>query len=155
MKNDIAILFATMTGNAEACAEELAELLRLAGHDCRLENLAEYPASRLAEETIALLLVSTWGEGDPPDDAVDFAEGLSELGENSLTGLRFSVFALGDRAYDEFCGFGLACDAQLARAGAGRLLDCECCDLDHEEKLPGWAKAILSRLNRETAGAAS
>jgi len=155
MKNDIAILFATMTGNSEASAEELSSLLEEKGHPCRVENLSDYSASRLAEETTVLLVVSTWGEGDPPDDAIDFAEELARLDENSLPNLRYSVFALGDTAYDEFCGFGKDCDAWLARAGASRMLECECCDLDHDEKMPAWADAVASQLDRETTGTAS
>jgi sulfite reductase (NADPH) flavoprotein alpha-component len=151
MKPPITILFATMTGNAEGCAIDLELALKERGFTARKENLAHYDASSLARESIALLVVSTWGEGEPPDDAIPFYEDLQVLKAGSLSALRFAVFALGDSSYDEFCGFGRNCDQLLENAGATRLLPCEICDLDHDERLPRWACELADAIEANAA----
>ena len=146
MKPSITILFATMTGNAEGCAIDLDLALKERGFTCRRENLANYEAAALATESVVLLVVSTWGEGEPPDDAIPFHDQLQTLEAGRLAGRRFAVFALGDSSYDEFCGFGRNCDQLLENAGATRLLTCEVCDLDQDERLPRWAGEIADAL---------
>jgi sulfite reductase alpha subunit-like flavoprotein len=146
MKTPVSILFGTMTGNAECCAIDLGRFLREKGFSPETENLAAFRAPSLAEKETALLVVSTWGEGEPPDDAIPFLESLRNLEPGALSGLRYAVFALGDSSYDVFCGFGKDCDQLLEKAGAVRLRECECCDLDHDERLPGWAGEIAAAL---------
>ena len=145
----IAVLYATMTGNAEACAIDLAGRLKNGGLVCKLENLASYKAQTLGEEEVALFVVSTWGEGEPPDDVVPLFEELQNLETAALLNLRFAVFALGDSSYDVFCGFGKDCDRLLEQAGATRLRECECCDLNHDERLPNWAREIATLLAKQ------
>lgn len=139
----IKIYFATMTGNAEGCAIDLDRKLKekgLTSDSVNLANLSD--ASALAEAETALVLVSTWGDGEPPDDAIPFFDSLQALPAGALAGTRFAVFALGDSSYDVFCGFGKECDRLLEQLGAVRLLECECCDLDHEKRLPVWADRV-------------
>ena len=136
----ITIFYATQTGNAEECAEWLGENLQNRGLICRTVNLADYDAGKLREENIALFVVSTFGEGDPPDDAVSFYEGLNALKPDDLAGLSYAVFALGDIDYVLFCGFGNTCDRLLDEAGAERLLEIEECNLDQAERLPSWVE---------------
>jgi sulfite reductase alpha subunit-like flavoprotein len=142
MKPSISILFGTMTGNAECCAIDLSRHLQQKGFSCQSENLVRCQAASLAEKEVVLLLVSTWGEGEPPDDAIPFFESLQKLQRGTLSGVRYAVFALGDSSYDVFCGFGKNCDQLLEEAGAVRLRECECCDLDQDERLPIWAEEI-------------
>jgi sulfite reductase (NADPH) flavoprotein alpha-component len=151
----ITILYATMTGNAQTCAEDIATILTQHDLPSKVRDLADYPAAELANEDTVLLAVSTWGEGDPPDDAIPFADDLAEVEAGSLPNLRYAVFALGDTAYDEFCGFGFKCDQHLERSGATRLLDCENCDLDQDERLPAWAKRLIPLLAGQPVEAAA
>ncbi|MEM0966681.1 MAG: flavodoxin domain-containing protein [Verrucomicrobiota bacterium] len=140
------IFFATQTGNAEACAEWLQKDLEGRNHPVRLRNLVDVTAEDLKSEEFAVFVVSTYGEGDPPDDAEEFHQSLEGLPKDSLTHLQYAVFALGDIDYTIFCGFGNSCDYLLSEAGANQLMEVEECNLDQAERLPAWAEAISAHL---------
>ncbi|PLY39520.1 oxidoreductase [Janthinobacterium sp. ROICE36] len=114
------VAYASQTGNAEELATQTAHSLQLAGIPVRLCALAEVTAVDLQQAERALFLVSTYGEGDAPDNAAAFM-GRLMTGELALAQLHYAVLALGDRSYGHFCGFGRALDAWLAAQGASRL----------------------------------
>ena len=116
------VAYASQTGNAEELAAQTARSLQLAGIPVRLCALAELTASDLQQAERALFLVSTYGEGDAPDNAAAFM-GRLMTGELALPQLHYGVLALGDRSYGQFCGFGRALDAWLATQGASRLFE--------------------------------
>lgn len=116
------VTYASQTGNAEELAAQTAQSLRLAGIAVHLCPLADVTADDLRQAERALFLVSTYGEGDAPDNAAAFM-GRLMTGELALPQLHFAVLALGDRAYGHFCGFGRALDAWLAGQGASRLFE--------------------------------
>jgi sulfite reductase (NADPH) flavoprotein alpha-component len=116
------VAYASQTGNAEELAAQTAQSLQLAGIPVRLCALAELTAVDLQQAERALFLVSTYGEGDAPDNAAAFM-GRLMTGELALPQLHYAVLALGDRSYGQFCGFGRALDAWLARQGASRLFE--------------------------------
>jgi sulfite reductase alpha subunit-like flavoprotein len=142
MKENILILFSTQTGNAEECAQRLARGLEGEGQAIRVENVRDYHAGKLALEKIVVLVASTWGEGEPPDEAVPFWEQLMVLPEDSLQTLRFAVFGLGDTAYEHFCGFARDCDERLGALGARRLWSRAECDVSYEETLEQWERRL-------------
>jgi sulfite reductase (NADPH) flavoprotein alpha-component len=114
------VAYASQTGNAEELATQTVQSLQLAGIPVRLCTLAELTALDLQQAERALFLVSTYGEGDAPDNAAAFM-GRLMTGELALPQLHYAVLALGDRSYGQFCGFGRALDAWLATQGAARL----------------------------------
>lgn len=116
------VAYASQTGNAEELASQTAQSLQLAGIPVRLCALAELTASDLQQAERALFLVSTYGEGDAPDNAAAFM-GRLMTGELALPQLHYGVLALGDRSYGQFCGFGRALDAWMATQGASRLFE--------------------------------
>ena len=116
------VAYASQTGNAEELATQTAQSLQLAGIPVRLCALAELTAMDLQQAERALFLVSTYGEGDAPDNAAAFM-GRLMTGELALPQLHYGVLALGDRSYGQFCGFGRALDAWLATQGASRLFE--------------------------------
>lgn len=116
------VAYASQTGNAEELATQTAQSLQLAGIPVRLCALAELTAMDLQQAERALFLVSTYGEGDAPDNAAAFM-GRLMTGELVLPQLHYGVLALGDRSYGQFCGFGRALDAWLATQGASRLFE--------------------------------
>jgi len=116
------VAYASQTGNAEELATQTAQSLQLAGIPVRLCALAELTAMDLQQAERALFLVSTYGEGDAPDNAAAFM-GRMMTGELALPQLHYGVLALGDRSYGQFCGFGRALDAWLATQGASRLFE--------------------------------
>ena len=146
MKTDIAILYATMTGNARECAEKIGSTLKAAGIPARVHDLGQYDPRGLLEESTVLLTISTWGEGEPPDDGVAFFDYVASLGEDSLQNLRFAVFALGDTSYDDFCQCGKNLDRMLKERGAARLLERVDNDVDFQEALENWREAVVSAL---------
>jgi sulfite reductase (NADPH) flavoprotein alpha-component len=118
----VLIAFASQTGFAEELAWMTARALSDGGVGARVSSFADLDVQTLKATDRALLIVSTTGEGDPPDSAARFVR--KAMGETAdLSGLRFGLLALGDRSYDQFCGFGHAVDGWLRRSGAEPLFD--------------------------------
>lgn len=146
---NLLILYATSMGNAESLANALEDLLARGGHNSEVASIATLPAMALALETRPVVFcASTWGEGDPPDDAIEFWDLLQFLPDGSLPSLRYAVYALGDRNYEEFCGFGRKLDECLATKGATRLVDRVDNDTDYEEHLIPFGQSLLGVLAR-------
>ena len=116
------VAYASQTGNAEELATQTAHSLQLAGLPVRLCELAALNADDLRQAERALFVVSTYGEGDAPDNAAAFM-GRLMTGELALPQLHYAVLALGDRSYHHYCGFGRALDAWLAGQGAATLFE--------------------------------
>jgi sulfite reductase (NADPH) flavoprotein alpha-component len=151
VKRDIAILYATMTGNARECAESTAALLSKAGLTARVQDLAHYDPRGLLKETTVVLTISTWGEGEPPDDGLDFFNYVGNLEPSSLSHLRFAVFALGDTSYDNFCQCGRDLDRMFGEHGATRLIDRVDNDVDFQDALEKWQETLLTMLQDTVA----
>ena len=114
--------WASQTGFAQQLAERTAQALRDAGVGVHVLPLHRVDAQRLRTHRRALFIASTTGEGDPPDHVLAFTRHM--LGTQlSLDGLQYAVLALGDRAYDQFCGFGRRLDQWLHHNGARPLFD--------------------------------
>ena len=146
------ILFATMTGNAEDAAERIAKRLKKSGHEPVVANIEKHtPQSLVGRGQPVLFVVSTWGEGEPPDEALEFWETLENLDGGALDGLRFAVYALGDSSYDEFCGFGRNLETALGQKGGVRIAERAECDCDHEEFIESWTGQVLAALEGELA----
>lgn len=141
----IQVCFATMTGNAETLANRVHERLVAAGLSSELVNLANAKPADLAGWSRALFVVSTWGDGEPPADACDFWYAL-EKAELELSGLRFAVFGLGDRDYQNYNAFARMLDERLVALGAARLAERAEADLDFDGAYAEWEERIASSL---------
>jgi sulfite reductase (NADPH) flavoprotein alpha-component len=116
------VAYASQTGFAQRLAELSTDSLRATGAAPALSALDALPVARLVASETALFIVSTTGEGDPPDNALAFAvEAMSTTPD--LTQLRYALLALGDRRYARYCAFGHALDEWLRRCGATPLFD--------------------------------
>lgn len=116
------IAFASQTGTAEALAWQTAKSLHAAGIAAQVAGLGALTLAQLQAAEHALFVVSTYGEGDPPDNAAPFARKLMS-DTPQLAHLRFGLLALGDREYVDFCGFGRMLEAWLKRCGAEPMFD--------------------------------
>ena len=145
-KPEITVLFGSQTGNAEKLARALHTRLVSRGFPARVEGMGSYKTSQLKRSNLLLIVVSTYGEGDPPDNALAFHEFLLGKKPPPLDGMQFSVLALGDSSYEHFCKTGRDIDGRLAELGAGRLLPRVDCDVDYEEAAEGWMDSVLAKL---------
>ncbi|SFI49098.1 sulfite reductase (NADPH) flavoprotein alpha-component [Paenibacillus sp. UNC496MF] len=145
-RTGVTILWASQTGTAEAAAIECARRLQLAGNDVRLVSMDAYDMAELPSERLVVLVASTFGAGDPPDNGARFWQALSEDSVFRLEALRYAVLAFGDSSYDQFCGFGRSLDERLGQLGAKRLLDRADCDAGGEDALDAWHRTLESEV---------
>ncbi|WP_043290344.1 assimilatory sulfite reductase (NADPH) flavoprotein subunit [Pseudoxanthomonas spadix] len=149
------VLYGSQTGNARRVAEGLASELEAAGLAVRLVRTDAYPTRELASERLLYLVISTQGEGDPPDDAIGFTEFLKGRRAPRLPELKFAVLGLGDSSYADFCGISRRLDARLAELGATRLFAAGEADLDIDTVAGPWRTQALEQARRTLKPAAS
>ncbi len=145
------VLYGTQTGNSEDLAERLVALLRENGLGADLAALDDADPERLAAASHLLVVTSTYGEGEMPDNAELFWEALSADTAPRLEHLAFSVLALGDSGYEDFCRAGQILDTRLEQLGASRLAPRVDCDVDFEEPAAAWLAEVVARLRAEAA----
>ncbi len=145
-KIPLLIAYATDSGNAEEVAAAAKKRAGKQGFAAKLVDFADVTAADLAKAKNLMIVASTWGEGDPPERAVDTYQTLMAEDAPSFKGVHFSVLALGDSAYVNFCEVGKRLDARLEQLGGSRAADRIDCDLDFEEPSAGWTSAALERL---------
>ena len=142
----LSILYGSQTGNGEELAEALAKQAKAKGFSAQAISLANYKPANLKRESLVSFVISTHGEGDPPDDAELFYEYLMSEKAPKLADLQFSVLALGDSSYVNFCETGREFDARLSELGATRFAPLTECDLDYEEPANAWLASIVAGL---------
>lgn len=148
----IDVLFGTQTGNAEFLADELVAGAKARGLGGRAAALDAVTPEQLAEMTHVLVVTSTYGEGEMPDNAGLFWDAIQASTVPRLEGLQYAVLGLGDTSYDEFCQAGKLLDTRFEQLGATRVHDRVDCDVDFEDAAALWTAAVLDRLAAE-AGA--
>ena len=93
-----------------------------------------------------VIVCSTWGDGEQPDNAMDLFEYTEGLGDSDLANMSFAVLALGDTAFDLFCEAGKEWDRVLEEKGATRIAQREDCDVDYEDAAEEWIEAVIETL---------
>ncbi|SFP89784.1 sulfite reductase (NADPH) alpha subunit [Nitrosomonas cryotolerans] len=146
---NITVLFGSQTGNAEKLAEILHSKLQSAGFNATLQSMGSYKTRQLKSEQFLFVVVSTQGEGDPPDSAQLFYEFIQSKKAPNLSALRFSVLALGDSSYEYFCKIGQDFDTRLEALGGQRFYPRTDCDVDYEETADAWFDELLNQLSKE------
>jgi sulfite reductase (NADPH) flavoprotein alpha-component len=150
----LTILYGSQTGNARRLAEQLAASSESAGLPVRLVRADAYPQRELARETHLLVVISTQGEGEPPDDARGFVEFVSGKRAPRLPALHYAVLGLGDSSYPQFCAIGRQLDARLEELGAARFAPLGEADVDIDEVAAPWSARALAQA-REALGKAA
>ncbi len=140
------VLYGSQSGNGQAVAEALAASGSANNLNLRAVSMADYSPARLKKEAYLLVVVSTHGEGDPPDDALDLFEALADPDGPKFPELNYAVLALGDSSYAQFCQTGRDFDERLAARGASALFERVECDLDYHEPASNWQSKVLEAL---------
>lgn len=151
----LTILYGTETGNSRDLAKSLATSATERGLAAKLADMGDYKVRSLKDEQDLLFIVSTYGEGDPPQPAVGFFEFLEGPRAPKLNGVRYSVLALGDSTYEFYCEAGKRIDQRMAELGATRLSERVDCDIDYEEPAAAWSDALVGQLAADLAVSAA
>ncbi|MBF8291507.1 MAG: sulfite reductase subunit alpha, partial [Steroidobacteraceae bacterium] len=142
------IVHGSQTGNGRRVAEALVARLQAQGIQARLIRAGEYPLRELARERRLFVVMSTHGDGDPPDDARAFTDFLFSRRAPQLPSLEFAVLALGDSSYPKYCEIGRRIDERLAGLGASRLFERVDCDVDFETGAADWSALAFGILEQ-------
>jgi len=145
------VLYASQTGNGEDLAQELVSRAALAGLAVKSRSLNELKPALLKKLNHAVFIISTHGEGDPPDDALDLFEYLESARAPQLDTLRFRVLALGDRSYSQFCEAGRKLEELLLARGAKTFAERVDCDLDYQTQAGQWSAEVIEYGSKELA----
>ena len=146
VKPRVNVYFGTETGNSEAVAKHTAKFLQGRGFESQAINLNKISSAALAAEAYALVVASTFGDGEPPDSAKAFYTELQAPDHPRFSGLRYSVLALGDRNYERFCQCGKDIDVRLETLGGQRIYQRVDCDVDYEAAAEAWRNGIATVL---------
>ena len=140
------ILFGSQTGSAEGLAKKLAKESESRGFAPKLFALNDYEQANLPAASKAVIISSTWGDGEPPDNAVNFWNWIKADAAPRLENLNFAVLGLGDKNYSDFCGASKKFDERLAALGAKRLAPRGECDVDYEGPAKSWIDGLWDKL---------
>ncbi|KIV51575.1 sulfite reductase [NADPH] flavoprotein alpha-component [Aneurinibacillus migulanus] len=152
ISREVIILYGSQTGNAQRLAENAGKALEGNGFQVIVSSMSDFKANHLKKAQNLLIIVSTHGEGEPPDNALSFHEFLHGRRAPKLDGLRFSVLSLGDSSYEFFCQTGKEFDQRLEELGATRLYPRVDCDLDYDEPASEWLAGVYGGLSEAQQG---
>ena len=142
----LTIISASHTGNGRKISEKLLAAVQALGMQARMIKAGDYQPREIAKEKLLYVVISTHGDGDPPDEARGLYEFLGTKRAPQLPELQYSVLSLGDSSYPKFCEAGRVVDERLAKLGAKRLLPRVDCDVDFEKLATTWADDALARV---------
>lgn len=141
----LTVLYGTESGNSEVLAERSVKEAKKRGFQAVMRNMADISAAELAKVSNLLVIVSTWGDGEPPETAMGFFKEF--IGSTAtLPDLRYSICALGDTSYEKFCQTGKDFDAHFESLGAARIFPRQDCDVDYEDSYTTWLIGSLGAM---------
>ena len=143
MSDILHIVYGTQTGTAEELAYDIEKLSKDKGVDCKAFELDDISMIKLKEINKLLIVTSTTGDGEVPDNGLTFWENLSSLTELNISNLKYGVLALGDSSHYDFCNAGKIIDEKLKDLGANRIIDRQECDFDTEGSME-WSEKFLN-----------
>lgn len=143
----ITILWGSQTGNSEMLGKKLSKALATKGHSTTLRNMADVTPADLSATSHLLIITSTYGDGEPPDNAAALHAALHAVDAPSLTSLSYSVLALGDSSYPDYCKCGSDFDQRLSCLGARRMTPIVECDVDYDKPFATWISQVERALS--------
>jgi sulfite reductase (NADPH) flavoprotein alpha-component len=151
-KEPLLVLYGSQTGSAEQLARRFAKNAESHGFAPRVLEMNAFANVDLTKESRLALITSTWGDGDPPENAAAFWHHLNSAAAPKLDHLSYSVLALGDRNYADFCGAGRKFDERLAHLGAKRIHPRSDCDVDYEAPARAWMDGVWESMKSVVSG---
>ncbi|URJ30203.1 NADPH-dependent assimilatory sulfite reductase flavoprotein subunit [Blochmannia endosymbiont of Camponotus sp.] len=145
----ITLISASQTGNARQLAEQLRDDINAINLDVILFNARDYKFKKIAEEALLIIITSTYGEGEPPEEAIALHKYLFSNKAVKMENTYFAVFSFGDRSYEYFAKAGKDFDHRLEELGAHRLCDRVDVDIDFKEEANIWRKKIVLLLKKK------
>ena len=142
LDKSLAIFFGTQTGNAEDLAMQTKKIADKSGLETTVIDMDNFPANELKNHKRILIITSTWGEGEMPDNAAEMWDDVCAKNP-SLSGVNYSVCAIGDTSYDEYCQAGIDWDNKFNELGANRVSDVQLCDVDFEPEWKTWVDKVI------------
>ena len=150
-KEPLLVLYGSQTGTAESLAKKTAKDAESRGFAPKVVCMEKHESVAWEKESNVLVITSTYGEGEPPDNAQAFWNWLAADTAPRMEHVKYSVLALGDTNYEAFCEFGKKCDARLASLGAKCAAGRRDCDVDYETPFTEWKESVLSALGKSPA----
>jgi len=147
------VLYGSQTGHGRRLAEQLGHAAERAGLSVRVQSTLDYNPRELATESLLFVVMSTHGDGEPPDEARAFVDFLNGRRAPKLGKLAYSVLALGDSSYPKYCEAGRLIDERLIALGARRLSVRVDCDVDYERPADAWVAQAVTAAGAEQGGA--
>ncbi|WP_339218009.1 assimilatory sulfite reductase (NADPH) flavoprotein subunit [Paenibacillus sp. FSL W7-1332] len=149
---EVTVLYGSQTGNGHGLSKKLSKKLEEVGLQVTMSSMSDFKPNNLKKLQNLLIIVSTHGEGEPPDNAIPFYEFLHSKRAPQVDHLQYSVLALGDTSYEFFCQTGKDFDKRLEELGGKRLTPRVDCDVDFDESAAEWMNQVLLSLNEAGAG---
>ncbi len=153
VSREVTVLYGSQTGNSSGLSKKLAKKLEEQGLQVTLSSMGDFKPNGLKKIENLLIVVSTHGEGEPPDNAIPLHEFLNSKRAPKLDGLKYSVLALGDTSYEFFCQTGKDFDQRLQELGGTPIVPRVDCDVDFDEAAAEWMNNVLATLSSTPATA--
>lgn len=142
----IHILWGSQTGSAEGLAKKLAKQCLSKSHTAITRELDTVPLTELCTMQHVVIITSTYGDGEAPDNAKEFYQTLLTTEAIDLSNVHYAVYALGDSSYPDFCKCGRDIDAKLSSFGASCIIERLDCDVDYDTPFASWVEQFFSTI---------
>lgn len=149
----LTILYGSQTGNAKHVAADLAESAKARGLDVKLVDMADYKPAKLKDEKFITIVVSTYGEGEPPEQAEKLHAFLASKKAPKLDGVQVAVLGLGDTSYEFFCQTAIDFEDRLTKLGANVITASAHLDVDYDDAASSWIDTALDKFEPELKAA--
>lgn len=150
MSKTLNVLYGTESGNSEKLAKSLEftakEIAKTLKFEVLCKNIKDLKVSDLASMSYAVIVISTWGEGDPPATCEKFCKELYAASSPDLSSLQYALLAMGDKSYQDFCACGRRVDESISRLGAKSIMPRQDMDLDFDTKFEAWEIDFFAKL---------
>ncbi|WP_423127319.1 assimilatory sulfite reductase (NADPH) flavoprotein subunit [Gaoshiqia sp. Z1-71] len=153
--NSLTILYGSHTGRSESLAKKLKEKFAQQSLSASVFPMDDYNTKQLENEKNLVIIVSTHGEGEPPEMAEDFHRFITGNRVPKLPGLNYAILALGDKSYKLFCQTGLDINEALQKAGASELVPLVTCDVDYEDDAARWMDEVIAKVSDQVSAGPS